>query len=667
MTAMSPAWGGAGDDAARPCGAGALAAPGPDGLASPAPPLAIGAGALAAMSPFSAADTARALAQEIATTPMRTTQAPPSATAVRVRSTGFGGNGSRGVSSEAGANTGTKIMGMVRNEMASFEAQQIEDMKRFRDSISERHEKMRESELQHLEKKLLEHAAAQSKLDRRVSELSGMFRGLHSEVQLQTQTADTVDRRVTELKHQFEEELRQKLGELEGNQMETLSKVRASTAATEDTLKRHELGIRRLETTMQEVLRKGDLWSHQAAMHHERLELLETMPRSRANVAAPSEQEMSAQVWQLEGRVGDLAKQLEQLNSDLRNDRETYHSMAAQIQEYDTRISACRSKVDGHHETLSGLDEHIRQGCEEKFEVLHKSHQELVKKHVDLHERHNSIKTSVDYLQAGAMGLPPQAGMVGVSSPHSHAVAVEIAPDVWGPVDKPVRIMDAPLPAAASRGRGPELPGPGAQPPPPRPQRPGSGHGSEVGDAGCGERSPAHSVGAASFGRQAGDPAAQAADVGPTGGVSELLEKLHVVAPKVIEHQKQLDEHRLALQELRLGAEAGAASQAAVGGLRDELRGLRCRVADVEDRLPPAGSWGPESAVSPGSRSGPPAAELYHTLPPGAAALAGPMQQHLIKQIANMDRLMGISSPAERSGNHVLREPLTGGGDSPPM
>merc|ERR1719343_1758208 len=102
MTAMSPAWGGAGNDAARHCGAGALATPGPDGRASPAPtrePLAIGAGALAAMPPFSAADTARALAQEIATTPMRTPQAPPSATAVRVHSTGFGGNG---VISEAG-------------------------------------------------------------------------------------------------------------------------------------------------------------------------------------------------------------------------------------------------------------------------------------------------------------------------------------------------------------------------------------------------------------------------------------------------------------------------------------------------------------------------------------------------------------------------------------
>ncbi|CAK0825917.1 unnamed protein product [Prorocentrum cordatum] len=267
-------------------------------------------------------------------------------------------------------------------------------------------------------------------------------------VQLQTQGADTMDRRVTELKHQFEEELRQRLGELEGSQMETLSKVRASTAAAEDTLKRHELGIRRLETTLQDVLRKGDLWSHQAAMHHERLELLESMPRSRATASSHSEQEISAQVWQLEGRIGDIAKQLDQLNSDLRNDRETYHSMAAQIQEYDTRISACRSKVDGHHETLSGLDEHIRQGCEEKFEVLHKSFQELNKRNLDLQERHNAVKASVDYLQAGAMGLPPQAGTAGVLSPHAHSVAVEIAPDVWGAVDR-ARGM----PATVHRGR----------------------------------------------------------------------------------------------------------------------------------------------------------------------------------------------------------------------
>merc|ERR1719162_1128852 len=95
--------------------------------------------------------------------------------------------------------------------------------------------------------------------------------------------------------------------------------------------------------------------------------------------------------------------------------------------------------------------------------------------------------------------------------------------------------------------------------------------------------------------------------------MGDLLEKLSAVAPKVIEHQKLLDEHRAALQELRPGAEAGAASKTAVGGLRDELRGLRCRVTDIEDRLTPARSWGLDNTLtSPGSRSGAPAAEYQH-------------------------------------------------------
>jgi uncharacterized coiled-coil protein SlyX len=203
------------------------------------------------------------------------------------------------------------------------------------------------------------------------------------------------------------------------------------------------------------------------------------------------------------------------------------------------------------------LDDRIRQVCETQLAApLHKSIQELSRKLFEMSEKYEAFRAEVDEVQEAMLTLQQQV---------QAAVTTDVGAERWHAAQSGGRTLTSTLSSVAkgdlsTAPQGPDSPSMVELPP--RPKVRGS------------------------------DCASAATVDGPVAGVrhspgtwhsqekvSELLEKLKGIAPKIIEHEKAIEQFRSGPKE-------------ALSAMRDELRGLRCRMEDVEVKLRQGGGAG---------------------------------------------------------------------------
>ena len=157
--------------------------------------------------------------------------------------------------------------GTAQMDLDGAEARWGSQLMRFEESHAlalRKVERLHEAELQRLDQRVTAGETVHSRLDRRVSELSGTLKGVTDEAQWQVRRADASEARFWEMRHSLEQELRTKFGELELDLKSMASSTKLFTTGEEN----HKLfgqRLQRLEDLFDERFALGAETEHTTA------------------------------------------------------------------------------------------------------------------------------------------------------------------------------------------------------------------------------------------------------------------------------------------------------------------------------------------------------------------------------------------------------------------
>jgi len=280
------------------------------------------------------------------------------------------------VNAAARASYESAVLAAVRRQIEAFE----EKVENQISKLQVQGDKSKDTSLSRLEEKVSAAEGLQPRVERRLAELSGNFKGLSDEMQAQIRRVDLLDDRRWEWRHQVEEEMQKKCQGYEQQVQALASKLR-SHVAVEDTLKQHHQRLQRLESELQrssfhEEIRES--FGHVCG----RLELLEG--RSEAlvdkatadallerSLATKSDDFVSSSIYEvLSKRLEDLGGRIEEALQDNRD----VHSRVASQEE---QIRALRTLFETREEHLRLLAERVeRSDWDVKLEQIRQALQD---------------------------------------------------------------------------------------------------------------------------------------------------------------------------------------------------------------------------------------------------------------------------------------------------
>merc|ERR1719401_1414897 len=120
--------------------------------------------------------------------------------------------------------------------------------------VQQQGDRLREAAFSRVDAKMGSMEALQPRFDRKLAELSGNYKGLSDEMQAQIRRIDQMDTRLWEWRHQLEDEMRGKFAEVEQSHQQVNSTIRLGNATNEDSMKRVQNRLRRLEGLIEERL-----------------------------------------------------------------------------------------------------------------------------------------------------------------------------------------------------------------------------------------------------------------------------------------------------------------------------------------------------------------------------------------------------------------------------
>lgn len=249
------------------------------------------------------------------------------------------------------------MVGYVRKQMENVEEKLSMQLMRGQ----ERSDKLQTVTLTRLDSKIVSLESAQPKMDRRLAELSGNYKGLSEEMQTQIRRIDRVDSQIWEWRHQLEEEIRGKLAEMEQNYQRVASMVQVAQTAQEEINKLTD--SRLLEVEEQMASHEGGT-NENLEFLHQRLENIEqqqsdefvvvdrdfSMPQSAVVDNGPA----TFDLVHLEGRLADVIKKCDLVVSEMQE-------LHTKIEIQEVCVKTNRTRVEENEKQTRGLSERVGQ------------------------------------------------------------------------------------------------------------------------------------------------------------------------------------------------------------------------------------------------------------------------------------------------------------------
>lgn len=374
------------------------------------------------------------------------------------------------------------LLSAVRRQIESFEEKVGSQISTLRNQ--QQRDRQREAAFSRLEEKMCTLENMQPRFDQRLAELTGNFKGLSDEMQVQIRRVDLMDDRLWEWRHQLEEEFRQKYTDFEQSIQKVCSGVRVMASANEEGQKRLSQRVQALESELRERLSRHDDQKEldtfrgrmfalegrcQSLEEQAALEVASSSVLSHSPVKGVDTMEEAANaalLGLLERRVGDVMGRMEQLHQDT---REAHGKLAAQEEMHRTNrtlLEAAEERIRDLHNRLDRTDydgrmDQLRQATQdeqrqrldhhERLEILAKkiesqeqAHEELL--HAQLRLRDNnspiSMQTGPDDLDAWQDRIGELEAHVGVLQTELEVVRNEnVAPRVTNLVETLKEVM----------------------------------------------------------------------------------------------------------------------------------------------------------------------------------------------------------------------------------
>eukprot|EP00930_Biecheleria_cincta_P096909 TRINITY_DN88681_c0_g1_i1.p1 TRINITY_DN88681_c0_g1~~TRINITY_DN88681_c0_g1_i1.p1 ORF type:complete len:545 (-),score=122.49 TRINITY_DN88681_c0_g1_i1:115-1749(-) len=297
-------------------------------------------------------------------------------------------------------------------------------------------ERLRDASLARIDAKITTMESLQPKLDRRIAEMSGNFKGLSDEMQSQIRRIDQMDSRLAERRHQFEEEIRAKFSEIEQNYQQIASSVRVSTASNDDSMKRCSRRLVRLEGLVDERLASSEEVNQSVLNLHARISELEDM-RNHDSVLFKSEElalQSSPALPPMQpagdhGALVALESRMTQATQKLNEWQQESHEVHARLEAQEERLKSLRTLMETKEDHYRWLNDRVeRADWEGRFKELqaqvkdleqnrvgHTEELKLAQQRVERQEEaHEAMSEQVRKLQERTLALNVDSDIAGM-------------------------------------------------------------------------------------------------------------------------------------------------------------------------------------------------------------------------------------------------------------
>lgn len=314
-------------------------------------------------------------------------------------------------------------------------------------------DKLRDAALARIESKMTTMEALQPKSDRRIAEMSGNFKGLSDEMQSQIRRIDQMDSRVSERRHQFEEEIRAKFSDIEQNYQQISSSVRVASASNDDSMKRCGRRLVRLEGLVDERLASAEDVNQSLLNLHARITELEdarnqdsllfkTEELALQSAPAPSLAQPAGErgaLVALESRMTDATQKFNEWQQES-------HEVHARLEAQEERLKSLRTLMETKEDHYRWLNDRVeRADWEGRFKEIqaqvkdleqnrvgHSEELKLAQQRVERQEEaHEAMGDQVRKLQERTLALNVDGNDAGMHLPTPAELLVGM--DIEGP------------------------------------------------------------------------------------------------------------------------------------------------------------------------------------------------------------------------------------------
>mmetsp|Transcript_37649 Transcript_37649/g.69549 ORF Transcript_37649/g.69549 Transcript_37649/m.69549 type:complete len:504 (-) Transcript_37649:63-1574(-) len=254
-------------------------------------------------------------------------------------------------------------------------------------------ERVRLDTLSRLEEKMTASEGLQMKLDKRMAELQGSFKGLSDEMQVQIRRVDTTDERLWDWRNQLEEQLKTRFTHLEQQMQKVFSSTRATCCTVEEAHKKQDQRLSGFERELCERLdahkeiqdgllhfhaRIEAVEDHQAHATHM---MLHQVSSERSAAFPEADDDTQAKLRTLDQRLLDLIVQLDQT-------REGSSELHSSTMKQGIELKTLRTMVTARDEQIRRLSERTEgNDLEAKIEQVRRALQEDRQQKADQSEK----------------------------------------------------------------------------------------------------------------------------------------------------------------------------------------------------------------------------------------------------------------------------------------
>lgn len=340
------------------------------------------------------------------------------------------------VGNAARAATENVVLAAVRRQMEALEEKLTAQINR----VQQQNDRFRDVAMSRVDSKMSTMEAAQPKIDRRLAELGGNYKGLSDEMQQQIRRVDQMDTRLSEWRRQLEEEIRGKLSDHDSNHQQLSSHVRVTSSANEDLMKRLQKRLSRLEGMVEERLGGMDDAHQHLSNFHDRLSDMESC-RHVDNIAGQKmvsgepqkHPEHESAILTLESALVNADQKLDEMQREMHKDH-------TRVEAQEERLKSLRTQLEAKQEQLRVLTDRVeRVDWDGRFKELSEQMHQMSRSKLHHDEKVELLERKLENLER----VENLVDQISHGGRHDHALSDAHAHDAMVPAmgDEPLAMM----------------------------------------------------------------------------------------------------------------------------------------------------------------------------------------------------------------------------------
>lgn len=284
------------------------------------------------------------------------------------------------------------LLAAVQRQLKAFQDGFESSLREYRQA-----DRLRDAAVARLEEKVSANEGTGNRVDRKIAELTGNWKGLSDEMQTQIRRVNDLDKRFWEQWHQLEEELNKKISDMEHSIQKVPTGMR-TVSALEEQHKQHTRRLQRLETDFLErhvthedtrsdvfnmLARLEDLENHHATIVDVQRSIDQPMPMPVPIIGDdPDTPILKQRLADVMDKVNFISDDSSDLHAKLGTKEEQLKTLRTHLEKTEHKVHDLTDRLERERSDWDGKLEAMRRQATEK-EIRHAEYAERLSKRLD--------------------------------------------------------------------------------------------------------------------------------------------------------------------------------------------------------------------------------------------------------------------------------------------